>query len=387
MAILSNFSNIMPLFKITHEQSQRWMALCHEFSAQQSGSEHASKETDWGRLFQRFGVKETQISTRWSECPDVLTPGNWEQHKIYNLKAEQPSGVDIEIRNRFFSARAKDIFSEFYSENESQNKSEEKQVTLPNHLIHVTCTGYVSPSAAQLLVAEKSRAGQVDVTHAYHMGCYAALPAIRMAAALSEKVNQVDIVHTEMCTLHMNPALHTPEQMVVQSLFADGHSKYSITKDLPTSAANGFRLVAVKEWILMNSADDMSWMPAAFGMHMTLSREVPAKITAELRSCLLELLKLCGLDPATILRDALFAIHPGGPKIIEAVESCLELQPQQTTHSHEVLRTRGNMSSATLPHIWGDILKSKPAAGQHVVSFAFGPGLTIFASVFEIVNS
>jgi prepilin-type processing-associated H-X9-DG protein len=85
------------------------------------------------------------------------------------------------------------------------------------------------------MVALENWKEKTAITHAYHMGCYASLPAVRIAHALvqSEKVENpsflVDIVHNEMCSLHMNPSSHSPEQMVVQTLFADGHVKYSLS--------------------------------------------------------------------------------------------------------------------------------------------------------------
>ena len=82
--------------------------------------------------------------------------------------------------------------------------------------------------------------------------------------------------------------------------------------------------------------------------------------------------------------NSIFAIHPGGPKIIDAVQEVLELSDQQTAQSKKVLFERGNMSSATLPHVWVEILKDPVAAGTKVISFAFGPGLTLFGSVFEV---
>jgi predicted naringenin-chalcone synthase len=53
--------------------------------------------------------------------------------------------------------------------------------------------------------------------------------------------------------------------------------------------------------------------------------------------------------------------------------------------SHKVLRERGNMSSATLPHIWKEILDLDLKSGTRVVSLAFGPGLTLFGAVFVVV--
>ena len=81
--------------------------------------------------------------------------------------------------------------------------------------------------------------------------------------------------------------------------------------------------------------------------------------------------------------SALFAVHPGGPKIIEQVADRLGLRDEQVAHSRAVLLARGNMSSATLPHVWADLLADRAVPdGQRVVTLAFGPGLTLAGGVF-----
>ena len=223
------------------------------------------------------------------------------------------------------------------------------------------------------------------------MGCYAALPAIRMAEGLiaarharNEPNARADIVHTEMCALHMNPSNTSPEQLVVQSLFADGHMRYSCVH--PNLVRRGFSVRAIREEIVSDSQNDMSWLPADGGMQMTLSREVPAKNSSSLRPFLSALIQTSGLDFGETLKTATFAVHPGGPKIIDSVQDVLELSEAQVAQSKNVLRRRGNMSSATLPHVWESILISSPKHQHPVVSLAFGPGLTIFGSVFTVIN-
>lgn len=81
---------------------------------------------------------------------------------------------------------------------------------------------------------------------------------------------------------------------------------------------------------------------------------------------------------------SIFAIHPGGPKIIDSVQEVLELSNDQVVESKKVLFERGNMSSATLPHVWSEILNNNYPVGTKVISYAFGPGLTLFGSVFEV---
>jgi predicted naringenin-chalcone synthase len=134
-------------------------------------------------------------------------------------------------------------------------------------------------------------------------------------------------------------------------------------------------VLSVKEKIIPDSANDMTWVPSATSMQMTLSKEVPEKIRAHLPSFLRDLTK-------DTFQNVLFAIHPGGPKIIDSIQTNLELSDEQVAFSRKVLKERGNMSSATLPHVWKEILDSDYSG--KVISLAFGPGLTIFGGLFEV---
>lgn len=83
-------------------------------------------------------------------------------------------------------------------------------------------------------------------------------------------------------------------------------------------------------------------------------------------------------------RDTVFAVHPGGPRVIDAVKEALGLSEEQVGFSRDVLRRHGNMSSATLPHVWAGMLEELPV-GTPVVSLAFGPGLTLAGSYMRRV--
>jgi len=357
---LQGLKVILP--KIVRDQNvlTDWVMAAHTRSEELRGGSCDA------RRIKRFALKESQISQRYLECPDDDT--DWEQHSIYTLSTETPFGEDIYERNQFFSKRAVEVFVELYSD-----------IMVPDHLIHVTCTGYVAPSAPQLYFGNKKSSPQI--THAYHMGCYASLPSVRMASSLAKDGNQkIDIVHNEMCSLHLRPDLHIPEQIVVQTLFADGHIRYQVSTN-----EGGLRILGIKEKIIPDTADDMSWVPSAHCMNMTLSRHVPLKIRDHILPFVMEMVEEFGLDLSDVIKRGVFAIHPGGPRIIEVVQEKLELKEEQVTESKKILFTRGNMSSATLPHVWNEIEKNNYPSTTPVVSLAFGPGLTVFGAVFEVV--
>jgi len=191
----------------------------------------------------------------------------------------------------------------------------------------------------------------------------------------------VDIVHTELCSLHFDPSDHSIEQLVVQSLFADGYVRYSAVSE---PRGPGLEVVALDERVIPDSAGAMSWVVSDWGMHMTLARDVPEMIAASVRRVVDDLYRRAGLHWADKLKRTVFAVHPGGPKIIDRVREVLELDEAQVRTSRAVLADHGNMSSATLPHIWARLAGDREvAAGTLVASLAFGPGLTICAGLFR----
>ena len=360
--ILHSFRPVLPLHHLPQGETVDWIFKSHIRSASVSG---ISLPNQFSERFMRFALHEEQIKNRYFECNEIDEV--WDAHQIYSILKERPAGASIETRNLFFKEKSLRVFDELYSQHS------------PSQLIHVTCSGYVSPSPAQEYFSGRQK--YPEITHAYHMGCYASLPAVRMAEGLVLlHKKDVDIVHTEICSLHLDPSIHTPEQIVVQSLFADGHIKYTVSEE----AQKGFEILAIQEHIVPNSLGDMTWIPGATGMKMTLSREVPIKIRDELPKFVQDLCDKANVSLAQVKQSGIFAIHPGGPKIIEGVQKKLELNDEQIAISKKVLFDRGNMSSATLPHIWDEILNTPQMNNVLVLSLAFGPGLTIFGSLFRI---
>jgi predicted naringenin-chalcone synthase len=297
---------------------------------------------------------------------------------VYDVTAH-PHGRSIATRSRLYAEFVAAYFQRSYA----------AVAEPPADLLHVTCTGYVSPSGAQRLVAERGWGDSTRVTHAYHMGCYAAFPALRLAAGALHAPwpggrrgdERVDIVHTELCSLHLDPSRHTLEQLVVQSLFADGMIRYSATRE---PRRGGLSVLALDEAILPGTAADMGWVVSDWGMEMTLSRDVPARIEGALRPFISRLYERAGLSVGADLRRSHFAIHPGGPRIVDGVGRALELGEPQLALSREVLLRYGNMSAATLPHIWMKIAEDPTIPpGSVVCSLAFGPGLTLCGGLFE----
>jgi hypothetical protein len=145
----------------------------------------------------------------------------------------------------------------------------------------------------------------------------------------------------------------------------------------------GLRPLSACEVVVADSADAMQWVPSEWGMQMTLARDVPDRIAGALRWCVTELYRRGGFGIDAI-KHSVFAVHPGGPRIIDRVRDVLELDPAQVRTSCEVLRDYGNMASATLPHVWLRLLGDpRVPSGTLIPSFAFGPGLTVSGALLQ----
>jgi len=366
---LSDFQTVPPKFKIPQKQTLNWLIDAHIQSEKtKKNFSEDTFENDIRKRFEKVACKEEHIEFRGSSIEDYLH-NNWEKMEIYNL-TENPGGFGLEVRTKVFSSTADKVFKKFY----------ENSKDVPSNIIHVTCTGYASPSAAQKLVSHKNWGSKTQVTHAYHMGCYGSIPAIKIANAFynSDKKSHSDIVHTEICSLHTNPSLHDYPQIVVQSLFADGFIKYTL------SNKPGFKILALHQETIDNTEDAMLWDISEHGFKIHLAKEIPVLIARNLKKFIINMLKGSEISFERALKEAIFAIHPGGPKIIKNIKDILSLDDEQVEDSRKILKSHGNMSSATLPHIWKRILEDKKISKDTLVlSLAFGPGLSISGCVLK----
>ena len=369
--LLTNFVATKPRFAISQARALEWIAAAHTEAQTTRERLDAVARVRFAarvrRAIDRCACAPDKIQTRYHSIEHLF---DFDKNTLYNLR-EQPRGTGSLARTQRFAAVVDDYFASTYAD----------EAVAPDDLIHVTCTGYASPNGAQKMVAQRGWGGTTRITNAYQMGCYAALPAIRIAAGfVATGAARADIAHTELCSLHFDPSDHSLEQLVVQSLFGDGLIRYCM---VPDQGRRGLRVLALHERVLPNSAEAMGWIVSDAGMQMTLARDVPDRIALALRGFVIELLRKAGRDVRD-LKASVFAVHPGGPKIIDRVREVLELAEPQLAASRGVLFDHGNMSSATLPHIWMRILDDpRVPAGTLIPSLAFGPGLTVCGGLLE----
>ena len=127
----------------------------------------------------------------------------------------------------------------------------------------------------------------------------------------------------------------------------------------------------------------MAWAIGDLGFEMKLSTYVPSIIKSGIAELTRTILKKISKDISDI---RFFAIHPGGKRILENIEKELGIPRERNHAAHFVLRNYGNMSSPTILFVLSEIFKAIGYADndQYILSFAFGPGLTLESMVLQI---
>jgi predicted naringenin-chalcone synthase len=315
-------------------------------------------------LFQRL-VKRSQIDQRWS----VLSldgggePGVVQAADVYRI-GHFPSTAE---RMRLYERFAPDLAEQAVAGLKLGREAPE--IT---HVIVTTCTGLVAPGIDLQLIDRCGLNPSVERTVIGFMGCYAAINALKLARHIvrSEQKAKVLIVSLELCTLHLQETRDL-EQVLSFLVFGDGCAAALVSADPVGLRLDRFHVETAPE-----AADQITWGIGDRGFDMVLSGRVPGSVGAALsrgQGAILD-----GATPADI---DLWAVHPGGRSVLDAVEQALHLPPQALAVSREVLRQHGNMSSATILFVLKALMpKAKP--GQKGCAMAFGPGLTAETLLF-----
>lgn len=241
------------------------------------------------------------------------------------------------------------------------------------HLITVSCTGMSAPGLGVSLVDRLGLSPSVARTHVGFMGCHGALIGLR--AARGECAADPDaralVVCVELCTLHARPSFDEREA-VAQTLFADGAGALVVgaTGNAP------WRLGGHGTWLLPHGRDLLTWDVAEQGFACGLSPRLPDLIAEHLPVWLDGWLGARGLHRGDV---AGWAVHPGGPRILRAVQDGLDLPEEALAVSRRVLARCGNMSSPTVLFV----LDQLRDAGGPVVALGLGPGPAFEAALLH----
>ncbi|MCR9294781.1 MAG: type III polyketide synthase [bacterium] len=245
-----------------------------------------------------------------------------------------------------------------------------------SHLVTVSCTGFDAPGVDIHLIQKLGLQPTTQRVHVGYMGCHGALNGLRVASAFagSQPEARVLLAATELCSLHFRFQWQD-ESILANALFADGSAALVGGSTVGTG---NFRVVASGSCLVPDSQDAMTWSVGNHGFEMTLSSRVPVLIGEYLVPWLESWLHQHDLRLSQV---GSWAVHPGGPKILSAVESALELDDDALLHSRAVLQQLGNMSSPTLLFILQRMLDAD--VPRPIVALGFGPGLMVEAALIK----
>ncbi|WBB76894.1 type III polyketide synthase [Micromonospora sp. WMMD1128] len=240
-----------------------------------------------------------------------------------------------------------------------------------------SCTGYATPGLDILLARDLGMARDTQRMFVGHMGCYAALPGLGAASDfVTARGRPALLLCAELTSLHIQPpgARVDTQQIVSHALFSD-----AAVAAVVVPGGRGYAVREVTSVTDTSTADHMTWDVTDTGFRMGLSPKVPMVLSRFVRDLVDDLLARHGLGRSEV--DG-WAVHPGGPRILNVVERELALPPTALAASRQTLAEHGNCSSPTVLLILDRLGRASPSP-RRVVMLAFGPGLTLYAALLE----
>jgi len=238
------------------------------------------------------------------------------------------------------------------------------------HLFFVSVTGLATPSVDARLMNRMNLRADVKRTPIFGLGCVAGAAGIARAADyLRAFPGEVAVLlSVELCSLTLQREDLSIPNLIASGLFGDGAAAVALTgRDVERS---GPEIVATRSVFYPNTEQVMGWEIQSSGFRVVLSADVP-RIARGIRKDVDDFLASEGLTVRDIDR---FVCHPGGPKVLEAVEEALELQEGALELAWRSLREVGNLSSASVLMVLGDTLADEPPSGSWGLLLAMGPG-------------
>lgn len=247
--------------------------------------------------------------------------------------------------------------------------SEERQGI--GHIIVTCCTGLFAPGLDFAAMDYLGLDPATERTMVGFMGCYAAINGLRLAWHIvrSQPEKSVLMVNLELCSLHFQETREM-EKILAFLLFADGCAASLIRMDDAGLAVDSFRAVSVPQ-----TKEMISWRIGDAGFNMELSSRVPGELRRAMKECAAQF---------TQGDEELWAVHPGGRAILDAVEEGLELDSEKLSASRSILRAFGNMSSASVMFVLEQLMRTAQH-GQRGCGISFGPGLTAETMRFHVL--
>ena len=334
------------------------------FQVDQGTAADVAAEMFQGRVFRTVDLKaifaNTGIRTRRTARPLewYLTHRGWDERNAAYLQAAEELWIDAaEGALRAAGVRAADVGA----------------------VVTVSSTGVATPSLEARLHGRMGFSPSVRRIPVFGLGCAGGVSGLALAARLAkvDPGRPVLMTTVELCSLAYRPDDLSKASVIASALFGDGAAAAVVVAD---DSAHGRPIEAEAERLWPDSLGIMGWRidPAGFGV--VLSANLPAFIEAKLPPVLDEVFESAGVDRASVQR---FVCHPGGTRVLQALETAIGVVPGAQDHERAVLADFGNMSAPTVFFVLQRVLAAGAHPGRLAMS-ALGPG---FTATFAILGA
>lgn len=234
-------------------------------------------------------------------------------------------------------------------------------------VVTVSSTGIATPSLEARVAAEMGFRTTVMRVPVFGLGCAGGVSGLSLGARLARAApgEIVLVVVVELCTLAFRNDRSTKADVISTALFGDGAAAVVLRAE---ARAGPLQIGAASEHTWPGTLDIMGWSIDPVGFGVVLSRSLPRFVEQRLAAPARRFVKAARLDAPQ------FICHPGGAKVLDAIETALELQTGTLRDEREVLRGHGNMSAPSVLFVLERALK-RGLRGTAVLS-ALGPGFT-----------
>src|SRR5215472_8751711 len=240
-------------------------------------------------------------------------------------------------------------------------------------IVVVSTTGIATPSLDAMLIERMGLRRTVERLPVFGLGCAGGVLGLARAAtqAAVEPGKTVLFLVVELCALSFRRDDWSKSNIVATALFGDGAAAALLSTE-----GDGPGIVAAGEYTWPDSLDVMGWEVTDDSLKALFSRDIPKLVSMKLQDAVADFLGGHGLTIDEIDR---FVCHPGGAKVITALEHAFGLPEGALVEARAVLRDYGNMSAATVIFVLEQILAKAQATGQpweRALMTALGPGFT-----------
>ena len=237
-------------------------------------------------------------------------------------------------------------------------------------VVTVSSTGIATPSLEAHALGALGFRRDVQRVPVFGLGCAGGVAGLAVGAdlAMARPGGVVLVVAVELCSLAVRRDQATKANMVALALFGDG----AAAAVLASRSGGAVRIVETGNHTWTDTLDIMGWKVDPVGFGVIFDQSIPAFARERLGPVIDAILEAQAMQRRDIGR---FVCHPGGRKVVEAIEGALGLAPRSLDHEREILKRFGNMSAPTALFVLERALQA--GLPEHAMLVALGPGFTV----------